>query len=86
MDIATYREICHKGDLWKQETNFLTGNIPLDVHFSNRRPFYELIYQYSTFCCHELKRATAYKGDKCSIFFSQKMLFGTNEIAVKQDQ
>ena len=38
------------------------------------------------YCSHELKRATAYKGDKHSIFSGEKKLFGTNEIAVKQDQ
>ena len=41
--------------------------------------------KYYYYCCRELKRATAYKGDICSIF-SAKKLFGTNQIAVKQDQ
>ena len=43
-------------------------------------------YQFPYNCCRELKRATAYKRDKCSIFSGEKKLFGTNEIAVKQDQ
>ena len=51
-----------------------------------RKKYQPVFHNKAPNCCRELKRATAHKGDKCSIFSGEKKLFGTNEIAVKQDQ
>ena len=57
-----------------------------NIHFLSFFIIFRCINVKRYYYCRELKRATAYKGDKCSIFSGEKKLFGTNEIAVKQDQ